>query len=99
MTADNDSTIGVFTREPSLWIGYVVNATVPIPPLNYSLKWPYILGQHVLQCILQNSTYDYSISFTNGLMKIDSSRVAEQIPLLMNGATIHPLDGNYGDFM
>jgi hypothetical protein len=99
MTADNDSTIGIFTQEPSLWIGYIINTTVPIQPFNYSSSWPYILEQHVLQCILQNSTYDYSISFINGLMKIDSSRVAEQSPLQPQGASKHPLDGNYGDFM
>ncbi|KUJ15822.1 uncharacterized protein LY89DRAFT_734971 [Mollisia scopiformis] len=99
MTADNDSTIGIFTQEPSLWIGYIINTTNPIEPFNNSSPWPYELEQHVLQCILQNSTYEYNISFINGLMQIDLSRVSKQIPLLPAGATQHPLDDNYGDFM
>jgi hypothetical protein len=99
MTVDNDSTIGIFTQEPSLWIGYIINTTIPIEPLDNSSPWPYELEQHVLQCTLQNSTYEYSISFVNGIMRIDSSRVSEKIPFLPTGATQNPLDSNYGDFM
>jgi hypothetical protein len=36
MTADNDSTIGIFTQQQSLWIGYIFNITNDIEPLTYS---------------------------------------------------------------
>ena len=99
MNIKNDSTIGIFTQEPSLWIGYIMNTTNSIQPLNNSSPWPYKLEQHVQQCILQNSTYEYSISFVNGLMNIDSSKVSKQTPLLPAGAIKKPLDVHYGDFM
>ena len=95
----NESMLGSFTKEPSLWIGYVINTTLPILPFNSSSPWPYVLEQHVLQCVLQNVTYHHSISFTNGLMHIDYSSTTDRIPLLREGASIHPLDRNYGDFM
>lgn len=99
VNAANESMLGTFTKEPSLWIGYVINTTLPILPFNASSPWPYILEQHVLQCILQNVTYHYDISFLNGLMHIDKSSITEQIPLLPEEASIRPLDRNYGDFM
>ena len=97
MTADNDSTIGIFTKEPSLLIGYIVNTTIPEGPYNNSIPWNWVLEQHVMQCVLFNATYDYSISFLNGLMNIVASNITLIGPLLEPGASIHPLDLNYGD--
>ncbi|KAH6721522.1 hypothetical protein BKA61DRAFT_159962 [Leptodontidium sp. MPI-SDFR-AT-0119] len=81
----NESMLGTFTKEPSLWIGYVINTTAPVLPFNSSSTWPYILEPHVLQCVLLNVTYHYDITFLNGLMHIDHSSTTDQIPLLADG--------------
>lgn len=99
VNAANESMLGTFTKEPSLWIGYVINTTVPVSPFDPSSAWPYILEHHVLQCKLLNVTYHYDINFLNGLMNIEHSSTTDQIPLLEDGSSIHPLARNYGDFM
>ncbi|CZT13646.1 uncharacterized protein RAG0_17153 [Rhynchosporium agropyri] len=97
--ATNESTLGTFTKKPSLWIGYVINTTVPVSPYDRSINWPYILERHVLQCKLMNVTYHYDINFLNGLMHIEHSSTTDQVPLLEDGSSTHPLAFNYGDFM
>lgn len=81
-TWQNDSNIGTFLMEPTLWIGFIYNATDP----------------HVIECTLYNTTYNYNMSFTNGNMNINSLQKTLIAPALPSGSSIGPMDPNYEAF-
>ncbi|RDW70126.1 hypothetical protein BP5796_08523 [Coleophoma crateriformis] len=97
MTADNETDIGTFFEEPSLWIGYVDNTTERLD-VDASAAWYYRMEPHVFECILYNATYNYTMTFINGDMNIGSLAVYPVSPLLSAGSTMPPTDPNYEAF-
>jgi hypothetical protein len=97
MTPENETDIGIFLEEPSLWLGYVINTTVFLES-DENTNWEYQMEQHVVECTLYNTTYDYAISFTDGIMAIESRNTTLIAPALAPGAKIGPLDPNYEAF-
>ncbi|KAL3428460.1 hypothetical protein PVAG01_01969 [Phlyctema vagabunda] len=98
MQADNQTDVGTFFAEPSLWLGYSINSTEPLTDVTSDALWHYRMDQYIYQCTLYNATYDYTIDFMNGLMSIENSTVNFISPLIEPGGPQRPTDPEYGEF-
>ncbi len=58
---------GVFTELPTMWVGWLTSG-VDINGKNITLT------PHVMNCILHNSSYDYTLSFSGGKMRVGTLR-------------------------
>jgi hypothetical protein len=97
-----DANTGVFKREPSLWIGWVYNTTVPATEENATQwntsYWPHQIRTHVMECSLWNSTYSYDMSFLQGSMVINAYHVQHNKPFLQVGETMAPWMPTYMEY-
>lgn len=85
-----DNNTGVWTREPTLWIGYIWNTTVTADEEDAKLwdttKWPSKYKQYVLECTLYNATYSFDLGFESGVMKVYSGfKIVPEKPLFPEG--------------
>jgi len=77
--------IGLFLEEPSLWLGYTINTTVPlIEPIttNWGARWYHEFTQHVIQCSMHAAIYRHSVLWSNGVMSLESSTTKLIKPIL-----------------
>lgn len=100
-TVPNDDT-GVFKKEPSLWVGWVYNTTIPATADNATQwntsYWRNQLRTHVMECSFWNSTYSYDLSFLQGKMNVTSYSVRQDKLLLTPGDTMAPWMATYMEF-
>ncbi|KAH9986110.1 hypothetical protein F4779DRAFT_632448 [Xylariaceae sp. FL0662B] len=75
---------GVFTEIPSLWIGWVTDASGYQP--------------HIVECLLYNATSTYEMAFSGDDMIVNQTRVILGSLLLPNGSVKMPSDDNYQQF-
>ena len=94
-TWQNNSDIGTFDIEPVMWIGYVYNTT---QFLGWDKDWPFLLEPHVIECTLYNTTYNYNMSFVDGIQIVNNFTKTPVSPALPASSSIAPTDPNYGAF-
>ena len=97
-TVPNNDT-GVFKREPSLWVAWVYNTTLPATAENSTLwnttYWPHQLETHVMECTLWNSTYSYKMSYLQGKMNVTDYSVRQDVLMLRPGDIMDPYMNTY----
>lgn len=100
-TDPNDDT-GVFKKEPSLWVGWVWNTTLPATSENATKwntsYWGHQLNTHVMECKFWNSTYYYDLSFAQGQMNVTRSAVRQDKLLLESGEVMAPWMPTYMEY-
>lgn len=98
LTAPNDNT-GIFRSEPSLWVAWVYNTTVPATPENATQwntsYWKHQLRTHVAECTIWNSTYSYDLAYLQGKMNVSSYSVRQDSLMLPPGIIMAPYMSNY----
>ena len=89
---DNDT--GIFRSEPSLWVAWVYNTTLPATAENATQwntsYWGHQLRTHVMECMFWNSTYSYNLSYLQGKMNVDNYSVRQDTLMLPPGSIIAP---------
>lgn len=97
-TVPNNDT-GVFRREPSLWVAWVYNTTLPATVENSTRwntsYWGHQLIQRVMECTFWNSTYSYNLSYLQGKMNVDDYSVRQDVLMLPEGSVMAPYMPNY----
>ncbi|KAI5795266.1 hypothetical protein EDC01DRAFT_728137 [Geopyxis carbonaria] len=83
--------IGVFTFEPMMWMGYVVNSTKRIPGTNNNSQWEYELEQRSVLCVHQKANYEVTSRWTDGVVN-RTTKVTGGRDLLAPGQELHPQD-------
>ncbi|KAK4227295.1 hypothetical protein QBC38DRAFT_455389 [Podospora fimiseda] len=93
---------GVFHKEPTLWVSWVWNSTLPVTPENATqwntASWSHQWNTHVMECTLWNSSYSYTLSYLQGKMNVTESTVRHDHVLLAEGQVKKPDDDNYMEF-
>jgi hypothetical protein len=99
---NNDT--GVFTQEPSLWIGYTWDTGLPATIENATQwntsYWRTQMNAHILECTLHNATYHITLSFISSMMQVHGAdyRVVYGPPLLSPGQAMRPFMPTYMEF-
>lgn len=97
-----DNNTGVFYQEPTFWVGWVINTSVPVTEDDAkkwnTTKWRYKLEPHVMECVFYNSTYSYNLSFLQGKMEINSASIKPNEPLLPRGKYMAPVMDIYQEY-
>lgn len=97
-TVPNNDT-GVFKREPSLWVAWVYNTTLPATRENSTQwntsYWGHQLKPRVMECNFWNSTYSYRLSYLQGKMNVDEYKVRHDALMLPEGSIMAPYMPNY----
>lgn len=99
---DPNNETGVFRTEPSFWLGWVINTSIPATPDDADrwniTKWRYKLVPHAMECVLYNSTYSYNLSFLQGKMTINDAKIVPNTPLLPKGKIMAPYMDIYQEY-
>jgi hypothetical protein len=100
-TAPDEKT-GIFEREPSLWVAWVYNTTLPATSDNATQwntsHWPHQLKSYVMECLLWNSTYSYDISYNQGKMNVTHYSVRHDRLMLPPGSVMAPPMPTYMEY-
>jgi len=93
---------GVFKEEPSLWIGWVWNTSVPATAEDAerwnTSRWRNQLRAHIVECTLWNSTYSYTLEYLQGKMNVSEKKVQHDRVLLPKGEVMSPDNEVYMEF-
>lgn len=97
-TVPNNDT-GVFKSEPTLWVAWAYNTTLPATAENATQwntsYWPHQLVSHVMECTFWNSTYSYTLSFLQGKMNVTDYSVRQDTVMLPEGKVMAPYMNTY----
>ncbi|KAK4184989.1 hypothetical protein QBC35DRAFT_390507 [Podospora australis] len=93
---------GVFKQEPTLWVSWVWNTTLPATSENEAQwdtsYWRTQLKTSIIECTLWNSTYEYTLQFLQGQMNVSDKRVTQDRLLLPAGQVMSPDNPVYMEF-
>jgi hypothetical protein len=100
-TVPNKDT-GVFQQEPTLWVGWVWNTSIPATAENATQwntsYWQHQLRTHIMECTLWNSTYSYTLEYLQGKMNVSDKEVRHDTVLLPPGEAMVPGSPTYMEF-
>lgn len=91
---------GIFYSEPKIWLGWVVNTTIPLSPDSpgYNPSWPFQLEQHLVQCVLQKARYDIGFEYINNAQVNKHVNISGGIPINPDQGEIHPTNPIYKEY-
>jgi len=84
---------GTFRGDPDIYLGFVVNTTIPIENVTAETRWNFTMDSQAWRCEHQRAKYTVLSQWTDKQLTSRTANVSEGVPLLPRGEVLGPKTG------